>query len=80
MRPLCFFALGDQTEPVRGLVIEVPAPAADNRKFPQQKKLGPLGWLYSYARVTGASIDGEYDKAALQRILLGLFAYGTPAA
>jgi hypothetical protein len=52
MRPLCFFALGDQTQPVRGLVIEVPAPPADNRKYPQQKKLGPLGWLYSYALVT----------------------------
>jgi len=37
---------------VRGLVIEVPAPPADNRKYPQQKKLGPLGWLYSYALVT----------------------------
>jgi hypothetical protein len=123
MRPLCFFALGDQAEPVRGLVIEVPAPPADNRKYPQQKKLGPLGWLYSYAlvtpekaaymlaehvssppsgvpvglgqpplfraggglqpaaelsvrgdgttvRVTGASVDGEYDKASLQEILL----------
>jgi hypothetical protein len=136
MRPLCFFALGDQTEPVRGLVIEVPAPPSDNRKFPQQKKLGPLGWLYSYAlvtpekaaymlaehvsspspgvpvgpgqppyavtlyragdglqpaaelsvlgdgttaQVTGANVNGEYDKAALQQILLGLFAYGTPA-
>jgi hypothetical protein len=52
MRPLCFFALGDQIEPVRGLVIEVPAPPADSRTFPQHKKLGPLGWLYSYALVT----------------------------
>jgi hypothetical protein len=52
MRPLCFFALGDQTKPVRGLVVEVPAPPAGSRKFPQQKKLGPLGWLYSYALVT----------------------------
>lgn len=31
------------------------------------------------ARVTGASVNGEYDKAALQQIPLGLFAYGTPA-
>jgi hypothetical protein len=137
MRPMCFFALSDQDEPVRGLVIEVPSPPPDRRKFPQHKKLGPLGWIYSYAlvtpdkaaymlaehvssppsgapagpgqppyvvtryragdglrpaaelsvvgdgtivRVTGGSTDGEYDKAALQQILLGLFSYGTPAA
>lgn len=137
MRPLCFFALGDQTEPMRGLVIEVPTPPADNRKFAQQKKLGPLGWLYSYAlvtpekaaymlaehvssppsgvpvgpgqppyavtlyrtgnglqpaielsvlgdgttaQVTGASVNREYDKPALQQFLLGFFAHGAPAA
>jgi hypothetical protein len=50
LRPLCVFALGDQAEPVRGLVVEAPISIPDSdRKYPNYKKLGPLGWLYSYA-------------------------------
>ena len=50
LRPLCFFALGDQAEPMQGLVVEVPISLADtDRKYPNYKKFGPLGWLYSYA-------------------------------
>jgi hypothetical protein len=45
-----FFALGDQAEPVRAVVMEEPAtlPAAVARSFQHVKKLGPLGWFYQY--------------------------------
>jgi hypothetical protein len=53
LRPLCLFALGDQADPMRGLVIEAPISLPDtDRKYPNYKKLGPLGWLYSYALLT----------------------------
>jgi hypothetical protein len=53
LRPLCLFALGDQAEPMRGLVLEAPISLPDNdRKHPNHKKLGPLGWLYSYTLLT----------------------------
>jgi hypothetical protein len=53
LRPLCLFALGDQSDPVRGLVAEAPTALPDaDRKYPKHKKLGPLGWLYSYALLT----------------------------
>jgi len=45
-----FFALGDQTEPVRGVVMEEPTtlPTAVAGNFPHVKKLGPLGWFYRF--------------------------------
>jgi hypothetical protein len=53
LRPLCLFALGDQAEPMRGLVLEAPTALPDkDRKHQNYKKLGPLGWLYSYALLT----------------------------
>jgi hypothetical protein len=53
LRPLCLFALGDQAERVRGLVVEAPISLPDtDRKYPNYKKLGPLGWLYNYALLT----------------------------
>jgi hypothetical protein len=53
LRPLCLFALGDRAEPMRGLVVEAPISLPDtDRKYPNYKKLGPLGWLYSYALLT----------------------------
>jgi hypothetical protein len=53
LRPLCLFTLGDQAEPMRGLVLEAPIPLPDNdRKYSNYKKLGPLGWLYSYTLLT----------------------------
>lgn len=53
LRPLRLFALGDQAEPMRGLVLEAPISLPDtDRKHPNNKKLGPLGWLYSYALLT----------------------------
>jgi hypothetical protein len=46
-----FFALGDQDEPVRGIVAEEPValPAEVAGDFPHVKKLGPLGRFYRYA-------------------------------
>jgi len=46
-----FFGLGDQGEPVRGIVAEEPTalPAEVAGDFPHVKKLGPLGWFYRYA-------------------------------
>lgn len=53
LRPLSLFALGDQAQPVRGIVAEVPAalPAG----YPNPRTLGPLGWVYRYALVSPAS-------------------------
>lgn len=49
-RTLRFFALGDEAEPVRGFVLEMPAglPPDREREFPEAGKLGPLGWFYRY--------------------------------
>ncbi len=53
-RTLRFFALGDEAEPVRGFVLEVPAglPPEREREFPKTRKLGPLGWFYRYVLVS----------------------------
>jgi hypothetical protein len=56
-----FFALGDQSEPVRAVVMEEPTtlPAAIAGNFPHVKKLGPLGWFYRYvllSRVKAAEV------------------------
>jgi hypothetical protein len=54
LRALRCFALGDEAEPVRGFVLEVPAglPPDSERDFPKARKLGPLGWFYRYALVS----------------------------
>ncbi len=45
-----FFALGDQSEPVRAVVVEEPTTLPEDAagRFPHIRKLGPLGWLYRY--------------------------------
>lgn len=50
MRTPRFFALGDQVEPVRGVVMEFPAvsPRENPDDSPPPRHLGPLGWLYRY--------------------------------
>ena len=55
------FALGDQAEPVRGIVAELPTalPPDRDRDFPKANKLGPLGWIYRYvllSRDTAAEV------------------------
>ena len=56
LRQLSLFALADQAGPQRGLVVESPIFLPDSdRKSPHVKKLGPLGWLYSYALLTPAA-------------------------
>jgi hypothetical protein len=54
VRGLRLFALGDEAEPVRGLVLEAPAgPLPDReRDSAATPKLGPLGWIYRYALVS----------------------------
>jgi hypothetical protein len=52
LRPLSLFALGDQTQPVRGIVAEVPAPLPAGH--PNPRKLGPRGWIYRYVLVSSA--------------------------
>ncbi len=49
LRSLRLFALGDQAEPVRGFVVELPAaPPPGGGTSPNTRKLGPLGWIYRY--------------------------------
>ena len=54
LRTTRFFALGDQTEPVRGFVVEEPTalPADIADRLPHIKKFGPLGWFYQYFLVS----------------------------
>lgn len=56
LRTTRLFALGDQTEPVRGFVVEEPTalPADIAGKLPHVKKFGPLGWFYQYFLVSPA--------------------------
>jgi hypothetical protein len=57
LRPLSLFALGDQAEPMRGIVAEVPAGLPPDRAadYPNIRKLGPLGWFYRYVLVSPAN-------------------------
>jgi hypothetical protein len=57
LRPLSLFALGDQAQPVRGIVAEVPAalPADRDAAYPNTRKLGPLGWIYRYVLISPAT-------------------------
>lgn len=54
-----FFALGDEAEPVRAVVVEEPVTLPEDiaGSFQQVRKLGPLGWFYQYSLVSR-------DKAA----------------
>jgi len=60
------FALGDQDEPVRAIVVEDPAalPADKADDFPQVKKFGPLGRMYRYFLVSpGKAAEGLAEWA-----------------
>ncbi len=72
LRPLTIFALGDQAEPVRGFVAEVPAELPPDRAahYPKAAKLGPLGWMYRYVLVspmTAAEILARWTIAPPQQ-------------
>jgi hypothetical protein len=56
LRPLSLFALGDQADPVRAIVAEVPAALPPGRAAdcPDTRKLGPLGWIHRYVLVSPA--------------------------
>lgn len=49
-----FFALGDQDQPLRGMVVEEPAalPAEMAGDYPHVKKFGPLGRMYRHVLVS----------------------------
>jgi hypothetical protein len=57
LRSVNLFALGDQSQPVRAFVAEVPAGLPPDRAagYPGARKLGPLGWIYSYVLVSPAT-------------------------
>jgi hypothetical protein len=57
LRPLTLFALGDQADPVRAIVAELPAGLPPDRAadYPDTRKLGPLGWIYRYVLVSPAN-------------------------
>jgi hypothetical protein len=72
LRALRLFALGDQTEPVRALVAEVPAgtPRGTDPDVPFFSKLGPLGWAYRYvlvSRDTAAELLAKWTIPPPQR-------------
>jgi hypothetical protein len=72
LRALRLFALADQTEPVRGLVVEVPAgtPPDTDPDGPFFSKLGPLGWAYRYvlvSRDTAAELLAKWTMSPPQR-------------
>lgn len=54
LRSVNLFALGDQTDPVQGIVAELPAALPPDRaaRYPGARKLGPLGWMYRYVLVS----------------------------
>lgn len=58
---LRLFALGDQAEPARGLVVGAPAALPPDRAgdFRVARKLGPLGWIYRYVLVSREQAPGS---------------------
>jgi hypothetical protein len=58
------YALGDERDPVRAVVLETPvgSPPGD---FPHLRKLGPLGWFYRYDLVSRASAADFLARWAL---------------
>jgi hypothetical protein len=72
LRALRLFALGDQAEPVRGLVAEVPTglPPDKDPDSPFVRKLGPLGRVYRYAllsRDTAAELLAKWTISPPRR-------------
>ncbi len=61
LRSVRLFALGDQAEPVRGFVVEMPAAPPAGSRFPDSGKLGPLGRIYRHVL---ASPDHAADVLA----------------
>jgi hypothetical protein len=72
LRTVRCFALGDQAEPVRGIVLELPAalPPDLAGDFPNVSRLGPLGWFYRYvllSRDTAAEVLAKWTISPPQR-------------
>ena len=62
-----FFALGDQAEPVRGIVAELPTalPADIAGDFPNVGKLGPLGRFYRHVLLSPDKAAGVLADLAI---------------
>jgi hypothetical protein len=62
-----FFALGDQAEPVRGIVAELPAmlPADEAGDYPHVRKFGPLGWFYRYILLSRDEAAGALARLTI---------------
>lgn len=58
------YALGDEQDPVRAVVLETPegSPPGD---FPHLRKMGPLAWFYRYDLVSGPSAADFLARWAL---------------
>jgi len=67
-----FFALGDQAEPVRAVVAELPAapPSDHGGSSSHASKLGPLGWIYRHvllSRGTAAEMLAKWTISLPRR-------------
>lgn len=67
LRSLRLFTLGDQGDPVRGIVVEIPTklPAEIAGDFPHVPKLGPLGWFYRYVLASRKKAGGILAEVAI---------------
>jgi hypothetical protein len=60
------YALGDEQEPVRAMVLEAPV-APPPGDFPHLQKAGPLGWFYRYDLISRPSAADFLARWALLR-------------
>ena len=70
LRPLSLFALGDQADPVRAIVAEVPTGLPPDRAvgYPDTRKLGPLGWIYRYVLVSSVNAADLLARWTMTRL------------
>ena len=76
-RSLRFFALGDQGQPVRGVVVEEPV-ALPTDSYKNLENLGPLGWMTRYRLVSESAAVRTLTDMALtpRRDRAGTHPYG----
>jgi hypothetical protein len=60
------YALGDEQDPVRAMVLETPA-APEPGQFQHVEKAGPLGWFYAYDLISRPSAADFLAQWALLR-------------
>ena len=73
------FALGDEEVPVRGIVMENPAPVPDGvADAGYLRKLGPLGWLYTCTLLSPASAADVLANWLMRPVTRGAGDAGVP--